>query len=125
MYDNTLSTKDFLYIVYLKIEIKMKYIIELMENGLSSTSHLIEFYETKSKMIEVFNVLSLNSSDKDLIKTYDYLSLLIASDDINNYNIVIDYCKKIRSDYGSECSTTSTKVCEASTSNLSVKQIRC
>lgn len=81
------STKDFLYVFYLKLENKLKLLTELNDKK--------SFYETRSKIIEAIHLLSLNTSSTDLIQTFNKLSLLIMGDK-TDINVAIEFCQNSR-----------------------------
>lgn len=95
MYENNLSTHEFLYGVYAKMENKLNRIIELI-NEKKPFQNNNEIYETKDKMLEVINLLSLESNDNKLKEDFNYLASLIASTNVKDIMIASDYCKTIR-----------------------------
>jgi hypothetical protein len=92
-YQNNLSTSEFLYIVFTKINLKLEKVIILMKTNKRTYLETKELFETKSKIIEVFNILSMETNDKELSNLYLYLSSLLSTTDIKNIETVVEFCK--------------------------------
>lgn len=95
MYETNLSTHDFLYTVYVKMEQKLNRIISLIKEEKPFQNNN-EIYTTKSKMIEIINMLSLSTQDKTLINDFNTLASLIISIDVLDIIKASDYCREIR-----------------------------
>ena len=95
MYENNLSTHEFLYVFYVKLEQKLNRILELIaENKPFQNNN--EIYETKSKLLEAINLLILSTESDELKKSFNYFGTLIASTNIDDINQASNYCKVIR-----------------------------
>ena len=93
-YQNNLSTSEFLYIIFTKTHLKLDKVIKLMKIKKRTYLETKELFETKSKIIEMFNLLSMETNDDELRNLYLYLSKLLSSTELNNIQKVIDFCKK-------------------------------
>ena len=95
MYENNLSTHEFLYVFYVKMEQKLNRILELIaENKPFQNNN--EIYETKSKLLEAIHLLLLSTESDELKQSCNYFASLIASTDIEDITNASKYCKVIR-----------------------------
>lgn len=95
MYENNMSTQEFLYIFYVNLEKKLKRILFLMGEK-TSVSGSTEIYETKRKLIEALEILSVNSNDEKSVNNYMYVSSLIASNNKHDLESALTFAKSVR-----------------------------
>ena len=93
-YQNNRSNSEFLDLIFRKINFKLIKVIELMNIKKRTYLETKELFETKSKMIEVFNQLSLGTTNEELSKLYLYLSSLLSTTEMKNIQIVRNFCIK-------------------------------
>jgi len=92
-YENNMGNSEFLFLVFTKMTMKLENIIQLMKKKKNTYLETKEIFETKSKMIEVFNQLSLGTNSVELSNLYLYLSSLLSTTDIKNIETVVEFCK--------------------------------
>ena len=92
-YENNMGNSEFLFLVFTKMTMKLENIIKLMKKKKNTYLETKEIFETKSKMIEVFNQLSLGTNSSELSNLYLYLSSLLSTTDIKNIETVVEFCK--------------------------------
>lgn len=92
MYEKPID--DFLLLFYKQFGKKLKRVIELNSNK-SNSKDLTELYETKGKLIESLNYMSLLNKDEKLNKLFNTLALLITSTNNNSMNIALNFCEKM------------------------------
>jgi len=95
MYETNLSTHEFLYTMYVKMEQKLNRIIELINENKPYQNNN-EIYETKDKLLEIINLLSLSTDDNTLINDFNTLATYIISTDVKVITQASDYCREIR-----------------------------
>jgi len=96
MYETNQTTAEFLFTVYVKLEIKINRIIELTNLKKQTYFETKELYETRSKLLEILNILNLNTNSQELKKTFEYLAKLLISNNIENLKIIFKFCKDTR-----------------------------
>jgi len=96
-YENTKSTSSLLEEIYIKMEQKINILISfLSKKEKMSLKERQEYERIKKNMIEVFQTLSLETNDEKLIDTYNFLSMLLTTNDIESFQKVKDFCIKTR-----------------------------
>ena len=94
MYETNISTAEFLYIVYIKVNVQAKELLRLYKMKSNSKKKQEDIAKIKENIIEVFYNLSINSNSQELKRSYIYLASLIVIGKIDNINQVIDFCEK-------------------------------
>ena len=95
MYETNLSTHEFLYTVYVKMEKKLNRIIDLINENKPYQNNN-EIYETKDKMLEIINLLALSTDDETLKNDFNTLASMIISTDVKVITEASNYCRAIR-----------------------------
>lgn len=91
-----LSPKEFLYLFYSKLSQKLKKILELNEIKNKNKDENKELYETKSKMLESIDIMSMASSDNKLKESFNTLARAISSTNSKDIKYAIEFCTNTR-----------------------------
>lgn len=92
-----LSTKEFLYMFYTKLEMKLKRLVELSKKEHRTLDETKELFESKNKILEAFDILLLNAEDPEIKKMFETLATLIISTNPNHLEIAKNFCNETRS----------------------------
>jgi len=95
-YQKNMGREEFLNFIYIKLVQKFNIILDLMKKNKISTEELKILYKTKDKILKVFEILIINSNDKEFQNLLKELSILTISKDIKNIKYVAEFCKNVR-----------------------------
>lgn len=97
MYEANLNPTEFLFLIYVNIEKKIEKILELKNSKNSTYKDIIFIYETKRKLVEIFDILTASTKNEKLALAYNFISEKIFSEKDDDLKFVLNFCKKARS----------------------------
>lgn len=100
MYSTTTAYDDtpykFMQDFYCLLAVNIKKIISLNKQD-ATTAETQEMFETKSKVLDSLNYLSMNGNDEELMKLCNLLGTLIVSNDNKKLNLSLECCESLMS----------------------------